>query len=55
MVFGVNSVLWVGGRGATLFYGWIGRHDVPLFLWMGEAWGSPFFIAIHKVVMFVAG
>ncbi len=54
MVFGVNSVLWIDGRGLRLFYDWISGHDVlSFFLWMGEAWGFAFFIAIHKAVMFV--
>ncbi len=55
-MFGVNSVLWIGGAGSVaFFYGWIGGHDVlPFFMdgrgrdfaffydWIGGAGVSPF-------------
>ncbi len=64
MVFAVNSVLWIGGRGGSpffmdgrdgrlrLFYGWVRRGARLFYGWAGRG-ASPFFIAIHKVVMFV--
>ena len=58
MVFGVNSVLWIGGAGSVaFFYGWVRRGVGFAFFydWIGGAGVSPFFITIHKVVMFVAG